>query len=165
MTLECKNCSMHEQCICEASADECEIRKQSYNKAVDDFYNKIIEAYEEMKNIPQMEKETVHTIALGIMEQLKNKYLARRFQMKNISLLTNILMDIMESEGLEFERINIDDGATEEAEVHYHIKCPYLVGDERALCHGCKLSDKLSDVGRDLCVKCKFQWLLDEVDK
>lgn len=27
MTIECKNCSMHEQCICEASADECEIRK------------------------------------------------------------------------------------------------------------------------------------------
>jgi hypothetical protein len=68
---------MHEECICEASADECEIRKQSYNKAVDDFYNKIIEAYEEMKNIPQVEKSTVHTIALGIMEQLKNKDLAR----------------------------------------------------------------------------------------
>lgn len=48
-----------------------------YNKAIDDFYNKIIEAYEEMKNIPQMEKETVNTIALGIMEQLKNKNLAR----------------------------------------------------------------------------------------
>ena len=46
--------------------------------------------------------------------------------MKNINILTNILMDIMESEGLEFERINIDDGgATEEAEVHYHIDCPY----------------------------------------
>lgn len=82
--------------------------------------------------------------------------------MKNINLLINILMDIMEFEGLEFERINIDDGgATEEAEVHYHIKCPYFVGDERALCHGCKLSD----VGRYLCVKCKFQWLLDEVDE
>ena len=38
--------------------------------------------------------------------------------MKNINLLINILMDIMEFEGLEFERINIDDGgATEEAEV------------------------------------------------
>ena len=47
------------------------------NKAIDDFYNKIIEAYEEMKNIPQVEKSTVHTIALGIMEQLKNKNLAR----------------------------------------------------------------------------------------
>lgn len=48
-----------------------------YNKAVDDFYNKIIEAYEEMKNIPQVEKSTAHTIALGIMEQLKNKNLVR----------------------------------------------------------------------------------------
>ncbi len=82
--------------------------------------------------------------------------------MKNINLLINILMDIMEFEGLEFEKINIDDGgATEEAEVHYHINCPYFGRDERALCHGCKLSD----VGRDLCVKCKFQWLLDEVDE
>lgn len=51
--------------------------KEEYNKAVDDFYNKIIEAYEEMKNIPQIEKSTVHTIALGIMEQLKNKNLTR----------------------------------------------------------------------------------------
>lgn len=41
---QAKNCSMHEQCICEASADECEIRKQSYNKAIDDFYINIIEA-------------------------------------------------------------------------------------------------------------------------
>lgn len=82
--------------------------------------------------------------------------------MKNINFLINILMDIMEDEGLEFERINIDDGgATEEAVVHYRINCPYFGRDERALCHGCKLSD----VGRDLCVKCKFQWLLDEVDK
>ena len=30
-----------------------------------------------MKNIPQIEKATVYTIALGIMEQLKNKNLAR----------------------------------------------------------------------------------------
>ena len=28
---------MHKQCICEVSADECEIRKQSYNKAIDDL--------------------------------------------------------------------------------------------------------------------------------
>lgn len=51
--------------------------KEEYNKAVDDFYNKIIEGYEEMKNIPQAEKSTVHTIALGIIEQLKNKNLVR----------------------------------------------------------------------------------------
>lgn len=48
-----------------------------YNKAVDDFYNKIIEAYEEMKNIPQIEKSTLYTIALVTMKQLKNKNLAR----------------------------------------------------------------------------------------
>lgn len=80
--------------------------------------------------------------------------------MKNINILTNILMDIMESEGLEFERINIDDGgATEEAEVHYHIDCPYTGRDERALCvQGKKYC-------RDVCVECKIQWLLDEVDQ
>ena len=80
--------------------------------------------------------------------------------MKNINILTNILMDIMESEGLEFERINIDDGgATEEAEVHYHIDCPNTGRDERALCvQGNKYC-------RDVCVECKIQWLLDEVDE
>ncbi|MFR2009962.1 MAG: hypothetical protein ACLS49_00385 [Christensenellales bacterium] len=80
--------------------------------------------------------------------------------MKNINFLINILMDIMEDEGLEFERINIDDGgAKEEAVVHYHIDCPYTGRDERALCvQGKKYC-------RDVCVECKIQWLLDEVDK
>lgn len=40
MTIKCKKCSMHEQCICDASADECIIRKQSYNKAIDDIIGK-----------------------------------------------------------------------------------------------------------------------------
>lgn len=40
MTIKCKKCSMHEQCICDASADECNIRKQSYNKAIDDIIGK-----------------------------------------------------------------------------------------------------------------------------
>lgn len=80
--------------------------------------------------------------------------------MKNINLLINILMDIMEYEGLEFERIHIDDsGASEEAEVHYHINCPYLSGDERGLCYTGK------EPCRELCVNCKLQWLLDEVDE
>ena len=35
------------------------------------------EAIEKLKNIPQVEKSTVHTIALEIMEQLKNKDLVR----------------------------------------------------------------------------------------
>ena len=81
--------------------------------------------------------------------------------MKNINLLTNVLMDVMDFEGLDFERINIDDGwATEEAEVNYHINSPYFAGDERALCH-----NRENDIGRDLCIKCKIQWLLDDVDK
>lgn len=80
--------------------------------------------------------------------------------MRNINVLINILMDIMEDESLEFERIYIDDnGATEEAEIHYHIDCPYSGRDERALCiQGEKYC-------RDVCVKCKIQWLLAEVDK
>ena len=61
----------------------------------------------------------------------------------------NVLMDIMEFEGMEFERIHIDDGgASEEAEVHYHINCPYLSGDERGLCVNGKESC------RELCVNC-----------
>ena len=42
MTIECKKCSMHEQCICDASADECLIRKQSYNKAIEDMVRSLI---------------------------------------------------------------------------------------------------------------------------
>ena len=81
--------------------------------------------------------------------------------MKNINLLTNALIDIMEYKGLKFERINIDDGgATEEAEIHYHINCPYFGRDERALCH-----ERENDIERELCVKCKTQWLLDEIDE
>lgn len=47
--------------------------------------------------------------------------------MKNINLLINALMDIMEFENEEFKRMVIDDGgASKEAEVHYHINCPYF---------------------------------------
>lgn len=77
---ECKNCGrdFRDGTVAERLHSKyCPTCQRAYSKAVDDFYNKIIEAYEEMKNIPQMEKATVHTIALEIMEQLKNKYLAR----------------------------------------------------------------------------------------
>lgn len=80
--------------------------------------------------------------------------------MKNINLLTNVLMDIIEFEGLEFERIHIDDGSSsEEAEIYYHVNCPYFSGDERALCH-----NRENDINRELCVECKRNWLLQEVD-
>lgn len=81
--------------------------------------------------------------------------------MKNINLLINILMDIMEFENEEFKRIVIDDGgASEEAEVHYHINCPYFLGDKRALCQNRK-----NDICREICVECKRNWLLQEVDE
>lgn len=81
--------------------------------------------------------------------------------MKNINLLINILMDIMEYEKEDFVRIEIDDGgASEEAEIHYHVNCPYFGGDERALCH-----DRENDIDRELCVECKRKWLLQEVDE
>lgn len=65
----------HNHRVCEESnkiqAENCKrLLTEERNKAIDDFYNKIIEAYEETKNIPQVEKATVHTIALEIMEQL-----------------------------------------------------------------------------------------------
>ena len=47
MTVECKKCSLNENCICIPSADECVIRKESYNKAIDDFRKKICEKYTE----------------------------------------------------------------------------------------------------------------------
>lgn len=54
MTIECKKCSMHEQCICETSADECAVRKQSYNQAIDDVMNKAKEIQEkQIKNLEQ----------------------------------------------------------------------------------------------------------------
>lgn len=37
MIVKCKNCSMNENCICIPSADECYIRKEAYNKAIDDL--------------------------------------------------------------------------------------------------------------------------------
>lgn len=81
--------------------------------------------------------------------------------MKNINLLINVLMDIMEFENEEFKRIVIDDcGASEEAEVHYHINCLYFCNDERALCH-----NRENDIDRELCVECKRNWLLQEVDE
>lgn len=42
MTVECRKCSMNKNCICIPSADECFIRKDSYNKAIDDFAEKFI---------------------------------------------------------------------------------------------------------------------------
>ena len=42
MTLECKNCSMNKICICNPSFDECQVRKEAYKQAINDFYDKIL---------------------------------------------------------------------------------------------------------------------------
>lgn len=56
-------------------------------------------------------------------------------------------------------RGEIDDGGSSwEAAVHYNIACPYNVGDERALCES-----RCSRICRETCVKCKAQWLDEEV--
>lgn len=54
-----------------------------------------------------------------------------------------------------------DGGACFEALVHYHIACPYIVGDTRAHCHE---DDELVAPNRKTCVACKMEWLDMEVD-
>lgn len=53
-----------------------------------------------------------------------------------------------------------DDGASEEAMINHHIKCPYNANDDRGLC-----DDRVSSVpSEDLCYECKTLWLNSEVD-
>ena len=79
--------------------------------------------------------------------------------MTNINYLVNQLLDIMESNGIPFERFSVDDaGASAEASVYYNISCPYTVGDNRAHC----TSESMS---RDTCTRCKLNWLENKVDE
>ena len=48
--------------------------------------------------------------------------------------------------------------ATFEAEVYYHINCPYFEGDKR-----CECRDK--PMNWETCVICKTKWLDSEVDE
>lgn len=74
--------------------------------------------------------------------------------------MINLLLDGLEWQGKELERVNIDDGgASYEAMVYYNIDCPYIYSDERALC-----GNKVSEVSRDTCFRCKETWLDSEVD-
>ena len=47
MIVKCKNCSMNEYCICIPSADECLVRKESYEQAIDDFVTVILAKFTE----------------------------------------------------------------------------------------------------------------------
>ena len=49
MTVECNKCSMKEECICIPSSDECDIRKQSYNTAINDFAERLKEKSTSLK--------------------------------------------------------------------------------------------------------------------
>lgn len=77
--------------------------------------------------------------------------------MTNREYMINLLMDGLGEK--DFERTNIDDdGASEESMIYYNIECPYSTADERAYCRN-------ETVSRDLCVKCKAEWLDNEVDE
>lgn len=52
-----------------------------------------------------------------------------------------------------------DDDAVNEAEIYYHVACPYYESDQRALCFG-ELTPQ-----RKLCEDCKRKWLESEIDK
>lgn len=53
-----------------------------------------------------------------------------------------------------------DSGANYEATIYNNIACPYIYGDERALCYG----KEIDKVNREMCFKCKEKWLDSEID-
>lgn len=80
--------------------------------------------------------------------------------MTNREYVINLLLDGLEEQDKEFKRVSIDDGgASYEAMVYYNIDCPYVYNDKRALC-----GNKVGKVDRDMCFRCKEQWLDSEVD-
>lgn len=79
--------------------------------------------------------------------------------MTNRDYMLNLLLDGLEANGEDFQRIHIDDGgASEEAMIYYNVNCPYYMGDERCHCKGI-------EPNRDICVECKSEWLDNEVDE
>lgn len=80
--------------------------------------------------------------------------------MTNREYIINLLLDGLECQDKELERVNIDDGgASYEAMVYYNIDCPYVYSDERAMC-----DNDLIKISRDTCFRCKVRWLDSEVD-
>lgn len=80
--------------------------------------------------------------------------------MTNREYMINLLLDGLEWQDKELERVDIDDGgASYEAMVYYHVNCPYFCNDERALC-----GNEVGKVARDTCFRCKETWLDSEVD-
>lgn len=80
-------------------------------------------------------------------------------KMTNRRRIINLLLDGLEWQDKELERVNIDDGdASYESMLYDNIDCPYVYNDERALCN------KVGEVSRKTCFRCKEQWLDSEVD-
>ena len=53
----------------------------------------------------------------------------------------------------------LDDYGAEEANIYYHINCPYISGDKRSKCYGKGAST------RAMCEECKILWLDQMVDE
>lgn len=53
----------------------------------------------------------------------------------------------------------LDDYGAEEANIYYHIACPYHAGDNRAKCRGRTITT------RNVCTECKVLWLDQRVDE
>lgn len=57
-----------------------------------------------------------------------------------------------------------DGGSSYEAMVYYNIECPYYCGDKRAHCFGKRCTtDKRAN--RQMCFRCKEEWLDQEVEE
>lgn len=81
--------------------------------------------------------------------------------MTNREYIINLLLDGLEWQDKELERVDIDDdGASYESIVYYNIDCPYTCKDIRALC-----GDDFSKANYDVCFRCKERWLNSEVDE
>lgn len=75
--------------------------------------------------------------------------------MTNAEVIISCLLDALEDDGKQFERVFIDDGgATEESVIYYNIACPPQ--------GKCKNGEKPC---RKICSECKYAWLLSEYDE
>lgn len=54
-----------------------------------------------------------------------------------------------------------DDGASYESMIYYSIACPYFIGDDRAFC----VREDIKENDRDMCFRCKENWLNSEVQE
>lgn len=56
-----------------------------------------------------------------------------------------------------------DNGESYESMIYHSIACPYFTGDDRAFC--VSDLDDIKDFDRDLCFRCKENWLNSEVQE